>query len=166
MARIEIKVVLDDETEIAVAQTVKSERRDGEAAIPSIGSALLGSAVPSVIRALGLRTQQDEAELMEQVAARASEMVQQVREAEEAEAAGAEQDAQVEEALDKHLAEEAAPEPQEPAEEDAPAPEPEPKGKPEIKIEIGPEAPSGPTPAQVEERAKAALAHVRKRDRR
>lgn len=106
MAKIEIKVTLADETEIVISQPVTAERRGEDASIPSIGAALLGSAVPSMVRALGLRTQQDEAEIMEQVAARASEMVQQVREAEAAEAAAAEQDAQVEADLDKHLAEE------------------------------------------------------------
>ena len=118
MARIEIKVILDDETEIGVAQAIKADRPGEEASIPAIGSALLGSAVPAVVRALGLRTQQDEAELMEQVAARASDMLQQVRQAEADEAAGAEQDAQVEAALAEHLAEEMGPEaPTGPAEE-------------------------------------------------
>ena len=57
MATIEIKVTLDDRTEISIAQRVQKHDPGAEASIPEIGTALIGSAVPAVVRALGLRTE-------------------------------------------------------------------------------------------------------------
>lgn len=93
MATIEIKVTLDDRSEISITQRVHKSDPGAEASIPEIGTALMGAAVPAVVRALGLRTEADQREILQEASERASAMVEQIREAEAQEAAKAEQEA-------------------------------------------------------------------------